>query len=53
MRIEPFASLNEMRKEHGLRKTALLKVDDKPMMTMDVQIAMDIKADTMPRKVAS
>ena len=28
MRIEPFASLNELRKEHGLRKTVLLKVDE-------------------------
>lgn len=34
-------------------RLALLKADDKPMMTMDVQIAMDIKAGTMPRKVAS
>ncbi|MBI5563365.1 MAG: cytochrome bc complex cytochrome b subunit [Chloroflexi bacterium] len=28
MRLEPFASLNELRKEHGLRKTVLLKVDE-------------------------
>src|SRR3972149_846891 len=28
MRLEPFATLNEMRKQHGLRKTAMLKLDD-------------------------
>lgn len=28
MRLEPFATLNEMRKEYGLRKTILLKVDE-------------------------
>ena len=28
MRLEPFATLNEMRKQYGLRKTAMLKLDD-------------------------
>ena len=28
MRLEPFATLNEMRKEYGIRKTILIKVDE-------------------------
>ncbi len=28
MRLEPFATLNEMRKQYGLRKTFMLKLDD-------------------------
>jgi quinol-cytochrome oxidoreductase complex cytochrome b subunit len=28
MRLEPFATLNDMRKQHGIRKTILIKVDE-------------------------
>ncbi len=28
MRLEPFATLNDMRKQYGIRKTILIKVDE-------------------------